>query len=233
MKDTDSSAFDASRAELFEALSHPLRVRILQVLGARPQRFSELKHTLGIESSGHLSFHLEKLGNLVKTTLDGDYELSNEGTEALRLFITLNQVNESPSVLMALKDSLFNRKIVTVSLLLIIIAGFIISSSSLRNLQDQISVLKNENAELKNDDSELQDSLNTLPFIQPFIQIGRDYYDGLNKTTGKILSIQLMEKAPIYWSNYTKMDIARAKETGEILHPYVLGELRLCWVIKF
>jgi len=177
MKDTDSSAFDVSRAELFEALSHPLRVRILQVLGERSQRFSELKHTLGIESSGHLSFHLEKLANLVKTTLDGDYELSDEGTDALRLFMTLNQVTESPSVHVALKDSLFNRKIVT--------------------------------------------------------QIGRDYLDGLDKPTGKILSIQLMEKAPIYWHNYTDIDIARAKETGEILHPYVLGELRLCWVIKF
>jgi hypothetical protein len=117
--------------------------------------------------------------------------------------------------------------------MIIIIVGFIISFSSVIGLQEQLSILKNENARLKNDDSELQDSLNTLPFIQPFIQIGRDYYDGLNKTTGKILSIQLMEKAPIYWNNYTKMDIARAKETGEILHPYVLGELRLCWVIKF
>jgi len=85
MNDTDFSAFDASRVELLEALSHPLRVRILRVLGERSQRFSELKHTLGLESSGHLSFHLEKLGNLVKTTLEGDYELSDEGTEALRL----------------------------------------------------------------------------------------------------------------------------------------------------
>jgi DNA-binding transcriptional ArsR family regulator len=233
MKDTDSSAFDVSRAELFEALSHPLRVRILQVLGERSQRFSELKHTLGIESSGHLSFHLEKLANLVKTTLDGDYELSDEGTDALRLFMTLNQVTESPSVHVALKDSLFNRKIVTVSLLLILIAGFLISSSSFRGLQDQISVLQNDNAQLRNDNAELQDCINTLPFIQPFIQIGRDYLDGLDKPTGKILSIQLMEKAPIYWHNYTDIDIARAKETGEILHPYVLGELRLCWVIKF
>jgi DNA-binding transcriptional ArsR family regulator len=233
MNDTDSSAFDASRAELFEALSHPLRVRILHVLGERSQRFSELKHTLGLESSGHLSFHLEKLGNLVKTTLDGDYELSDEGTEALRLFMTLNQVTESPSVHVALKDSLFNRKIVTVSLVLILIAGVLISSSSFRSLQDQISVLTNENAELNNENAELQECLNTLPVIQPFIQIGRDYLDGLGMTTGKILSIQLMEKAPIYWHNYTDIDIARAKETGEILPPYVLGEPRLCWVIRF
>lgn len=104
---------------------------------------------------------------------------------------------------------------------------------SLRDLQEQISVLQNDNAQLRNESAELQDCLNALPFIQPFIQIGRDYLDGLNKTTGKILSIQLMEKAPIYWHNYTDIDIARAKETGEFLHPYVVGEPRLCWVIKF
>jgi hypothetical protein len=42
-----------------------------------------------------------------------------------------------------------------------------------------------------------------------------------------------MEKTPIYYHNYTEIDIARAKETGEILPLYVLGEPRLCWVIKF
>lgn len=121
MNDTDAAPFDASRAELFEALSHPLRVRILQVLGECPQRFSELKHTLGLESSGHLSFHLEKLTDLVKPALDGTYALSDEGTDALRLLTTLNHMNEAPHVHVARKDALFNRKIVTVSLILIII----------------------------------------------------------------------------------------------------------------
>jgi hypothetical protein len=104
--------------------------------------------------------------------------------------------------------------------MIIIIAGFIISYSSVIILQDQISVLKNENAkltnentELKDESAELQDGLNAFPFIQ----IGRDYLDGLNKTTGKILSIQLMEKAPIYEPPY--------QPSAE--------EFRLCWVIKF
>ncbi len=73
-------------------------------------------------------------------------------------------------------------------------------------LQEQISILKNENAEL-------QDGLNTLPFTQ----IGRDHLDGLNKTTGKILSIQLIEKAPFYAPPY--------QPSAE--------EFRLCWVIQF
>ena len=104
--------------------------------------------------------------------------------------------------------------------MLIIFAGVIISYSSAIILQNQISVLKNENVKLTNENTglkdesaELQDGLNTLPFIQ----IGRDYIDGLNKPTGKILSIQLMEKAPIYAPPY--------KPSAE--------EFRLCWVIKF
>jgi hypothetical protein len=108
-----------------------------------------------------------------------------------------------------------NRKISV--LMIIIIAGFIISFSSVIGLQNQIIILTNENARLKNDDAELQDSLNALPFIQPFIQIGRDYLDGLDKTTGKILSIQLEEKAPIYSPPF--------KPSAE--------EFRLCWVIRF
>ena len=111
-----------------------------------------------------------------------------------------------------------NRKMIVV--LIIIIAGFIISSSSFMGLQDQISVLQNENAELKTENAELQDTLNALPFIQPFIQIGRDYLDGLNKTTGKILSIQLMEKAP-YYPPYPPP----YKPSAE--------DFRLCWVIQF
>ena len=121
-----------------------------------------------------------------------------------------------------MKVKITNRKISVI--IIIIIAGFIISYSSVIILQDQISVLKNENGKLTNENTglkeesaELQDSLNALPFIQPFIQIGRDVFDGVNKTTGKILSIQLMEKAPIYAPPY--------KPSAE--------EFRLCWVIQF
>lgn len=55
--------FDSSRAELFEALGHPTRVKILKALGERPMGFAELKREVGIESGGHLQFHLGKLAN--------------------------------------------------------------------------------------------------------------------------------------------------------------------------
>jgi len=77
--------FSRDRAELFEALGHPTRVRILHLLADSPRSFSELKSALGIESSGQLQFHLGKLKGLVRTTDASDYALTDEGREALRI----------------------------------------------------------------------------------------------------------------------------------------------------
>ena len=47
--------------------------------------FSELKREVGIESSGHLQFHLGKLAHLVGTNAEGSYSLTDDGKEALRM----------------------------------------------------------------------------------------------------------------------------------------------------
>lgn len=77
--------FEAIRAEAFDAIGHPTRIRILQALGEKSLTFSDLKRLVGIESSGHMSFHLGKLKDLVKTTPDGAYVLTDDGREALRI----------------------------------------------------------------------------------------------------------------------------------------------------
>jgi DNA-binding HxlR family transcriptional regulator len=79
------SQFDSSRAELFEALGHPTRVKILRTLEAKPMGFAELKREVGIESSGHLQFHLGKLNGLVSTNVEGSYTLTDDGREAIRV----------------------------------------------------------------------------------------------------------------------------------------------------
>ena len=65
--------------ETFEAISHPLRIKILELLAKRPMSFSELKKELGIRSSGKLDFHLKKLGSLITMDEKGKYTLSKEG----------------------------------------------------------------------------------------------------------------------------------------------------------
>jgi DNA-binding transcriptional ArsR family regulator len=84
----DASDFDASRAELFEALGHPLRIKILHALQEGPLGFADLRRRVGIDSGGHLQFHLGKLDGLVMTTPDGLYCLSDDGREALRIVST-------------------------------------------------------------------------------------------------------------------------------------------------
>jgi DNA-binding transcriptional ArsR family regulator len=77
--------FDSSRAELFEALGHPTRIKILRALDGKPMSFSELKRETGIDSSGHLQFHLGKLSGLIKTDETGNYMLTDDGREALHV----------------------------------------------------------------------------------------------------------------------------------------------------
>ena len=70
--------------EVFEAISHPIRVEILKKLSEKPMSFSELKRALGITSSGKLDFHLKKLDGLVTLNEEGLYCLTSEGYSALQ-----------------------------------------------------------------------------------------------------------------------------------------------------
>ncbi len=60
--------FNRTRAELFESIGHQTRIKILEAISQEPLTFSGLKKRVGIDSSGHLSFHLEKLSNLIRST---------------------------------------------------------------------------------------------------------------------------------------------------------------------
>jgi DNA-binding transcriptional ArsR family regulator len=70
-------------AELFEAISHPTRIRISRLLEKEPFSFASLKRRLNIDSSGNLDHHLKKLGPLIRVQNDGLYALTDAGKEAL------------------------------------------------------------------------------------------------------------------------------------------------------
>lgn len=71
-----------NEASLFEAISHATRIRTLFILNENILGFSELKHQLGIKSSGNLQHHLGKLGTLIELH-EGLYSLSDHGKEAI------------------------------------------------------------------------------------------------------------------------------------------------------
>jgi DNA-binding transcriptional ArsR family regulator len=87
--DKPADGFSIEKGELFEALGHPTRIRILKLVQDSPTGFSDLKKALGIESSGLMQHHLRKLQGLVKVADRGNYALTDEGREALRVALAM------------------------------------------------------------------------------------------------------------------------------------------------
>jgi DNA-binding transcriptional ArsR family regulator len=78
---------------IFTSLKHPIRRRILRMLSEKPFAFSEILETIKIDS-GHLTYHLENLGDLVVHSQDGNYKLSSIGLAAVKL---MGGVEEQPA----------------------------------------------------------------------------------------------------------------------------------------
>jgi len=75
---------DETYSLIFTSLKHPVRRRILRMLSTKSLSFSEILEILSIDS-GHLSYHLESLGDLIGHTNNGQYKLSSFGASAVRL----------------------------------------------------------------------------------------------------------------------------------------------------
>ncbi len=69
--------------ELFEAISHPTRVKMLYTLKEESLGFAELKKIAGVSSSGNLQHHIRKLTSLIGTNSSGEYILTDQGREAI------------------------------------------------------------------------------------------------------------------------------------------------------
>ena len=80
-----------SSDDVFEAVSHPLRVEIIKLLAKGPKRFADIKRELKIDSSGLLDFHLKKLNNLISINNEGFYVLNEKGFVALQAVEALSK----------------------------------------------------------------------------------------------------------------------------------------------
>lgn len=163
--------FNRDRAELFDALGHPTRIKILQVLSESPLGFSDLKKEAGIESNGLLSFHLGKLDGLVKTSLEGSYQLTDEGREALRIVAV-----KEPAELKT-KYTVTPLQIIVVAL--VIALAFTISFSYYSN-QQQNSFIDNLNQKYS-DLNQSYYNLNTN-----YNNLNQSYYNLAQLTSGLI-----------------------------------------------
>jgi DNA-binding transcriptional ArsR family regulator len=82
-------------AELFEAIAHPTRIKILKILEQEPSTFASLKRQLNLDSSGNLDHHLKKLGPLITVQSNGLYALSDAGKKALASVGVVEEWKES------------------------------------------------------------------------------------------------------------------------------------------
>ncbi len=170
--------FDISRAELFEALGHAVRIRILESLREETLGFSDLKRRVALASSGHLQFHLDKLGSLVKKTLEGDYALTDEGREALTLVATLRRTGDlsedqgSRTGLRPNRRTLFEVALVGLVVIVAFFAGAKQQESLVLNtdramLQSQVSELEKRITMLESQRTKLDDALRFLTSSGP------------------------------------------------------------------
>ena len=81
---------------IFTSLKHPIRRRILRMLADKPLTYSEILETLNIDS-GHLSYHLESLGELTVHNKNGRYQLSSFGVATVKLMGGVEEHTPAPS----------------------------------------------------------------------------------------------------------------------------------------
>lgn len=133
--------FNEARAELFEALGHPARIRILEALESRPMGFAEIKKSVGIESSGHLQFHLRKLNNLVNDGENGTYALTDDGREALRVLRTTTEGFTHAKTRSLGRVKANRRTAITAGflVLLVLLAAFAVSGGVIYSFEHQLN----------------------------------------------------------------------------------------------
>jgi len=91
---TTDTKKDKQRAKVYDALGNSKRIALLKTLSEGPMGFAELKKTLRIKSSGHLTHHLNKLDDLIKTDDHGKYCLSDKGKDALLAMKPIEKYDE-------------------------------------------------------------------------------------------------------------------------------------------
>jgi hypothetical protein len=78
---------------MFSSLKHPVRRKILRMLGSKSMTFMEMVEELGV-SSPHLTYHLESLGELVSKLDNGKYKLSAFGLATVSAMQGVEDVRE-------------------------------------------------------------------------------------------------------------------------------------------
>jgi DNA-binding transcriptional ArsR family regulator len=111
---------------MFSSLKHPVRRKILRMLGHKPMTFMTMVEELGV-STPQLTYHLESLGDLVSKTDSNEYKLSTFGLATVNAMKTVEEVHQEEP-----KSRLVTSKWKIVSVLLMIAVLALASMTSLQ-----------------------------------------------------------------------------------------------------
>lgn len=76
---------EGKQFDSFKVLSHPLRVRIIELLSENVElSYMEILNTLQIDT-GQLNFHLKNLADMLERTEEGNYILTHRGKAAYKI----------------------------------------------------------------------------------------------------------------------------------------------------
>lgn len=192
-EDESQTDFNETRAEIFEAISHPARIKILQALNEKPMGFAELGRAVGIEGGGHLGFHLRKLSSLVKMSPEGKYTLTGDGNEALWSVNALRKASsEAKSSQTSVRHRNWSKPILGTVLVAVIVLGGVsyFQQQQLSYQKEQVSGLSQQNSNLarqlnalSQQNANLSQQLNYLNCCQSFaLVIVSDTYGNATKT---------------------------------------------------
>lgn len=86
---------DEIYSTMFTSLKHPVRRKILRMLGNKPMTFMEMVEELGV-SSPNLTYHLESLGELISKIDNDQYKLSSFGVATVDAMKGIEEVKTEP-----------------------------------------------------------------------------------------------------------------------------------------
>jgi DNA-binding transcriptional ArsR family regulator len=143
-----SSREDEIYSIMFSSLKHPVRRKILRMLGSKPMTFMEMVDKLGV-STPHLGYHLENLGELVSKMEDGQYRLSSFGLATVNAMKDVEEVKEiEPKHRQAAKWKMVS--VVLLAAILLLSGMAVLQYYSINQLSNSQLSLLAENQQLKN-----------------------------------------------------------------------------------
>jgi DNA-binding HxlR family transcriptional regulator len=225
---------DRRQAEVFDALSHPVRIMILKTLNEESLGFADLKKKLGIESSGHLQHHINKLSGLIKTDDYGKYTLSDQGKDALHSVETVERVagskaKENEKTRTYRKNVVLKSTVVALALLLAFSSTLaVLEYNNASSLQSIISERDNALDERGKAITWLDTALNLTQLTLNMKPPNAQYLDTLpdSNNQGKPTKIYLISTSPGYsYDPYTWPFTKELRDALEV--PTDNGSIRL------